>query len=330
MSHHTRTPPRLRYHNPMPRRLFITCLLTLLIPALASAQDQTLTLRPAFKEGQTRTYEEWALWTTTTDVQFPGGVNNRQEILKVNALTRWEVLRVRPNGSATCKLSVDWIELQIEASARGETDRFTVDTRKGPGDHKPIHDSLSEVVNNPLTYTFAPDGTIEKVDGVNQRKLRIDNVGLDRLKQEAIFGVASETQPGNLPATLREGSTWKQTLDGYAFENINLELPLQYQAQTITTIEDVPIAIVSVTARPKLIEPETPPLPPGATPPDFQPGPTSYDSEIFFDLDRREVAARHSSQSQSYTLRLNAPNGNITVTRTEAIQSQSLRVQTSD
>ncbi|QDU72909.1 hypothetical protein [Mucisphaera calidilacus] len=312
-------------------KYLLATILCLLAIAPAAAQD-AVDLRPKFAEGQTRLYEEWTRYTTNTHVRFPNGRESKQsETAELNAEIAWTVDKVKPSGEATCEIAVKWLEVSLTNSANGQSQTLKVDTRKGPGEHAEFHKLLKEVVDNPLVYTIKPDGTIAKVAGTDKLKLRVDMVGAERAEKEALYNIAGMTQPGELPESLKINSTWKQDLLGYAFEDNQIEIPVTYTLSDVTTIEDVPVAVISAEASPVLLPPDYGNIPPNAPKPTFKPGKTSYNSEIFIDLDRNEVTARHTAQQQAYSLSIKAPNGAVlNVDRDETVEAQTLRVMTAD
>lgn len=312
-------------------KYFITALFVLCLTLTAQAQDQTVSLRPEFVEGQTRLYEEWTRYTTDTRVVFPGGTreNHQTETATFTSEVEWTVIDTKPSGQATVKVTVNWVELEVNGTSNDQTMTMKVDTRKPSTEHKQYHELLKEVIDNPITYTFKPDGTVDKVEGTKKLKLRAEMVSPERINTEAIYGVAAMGQPGNIPETLSLNDSWKQELLGYAFEANETKIPVTYTLTEITNIEGVPVAVVNAQATPILLDPDFGEMPPNAPKPTFKPGKTSYESEIFFDLDKNEVTARNLQQSQAYTLLLTAPNNQVlTVNRSENIEGQTLRLET--
>ncbi|WP_428387826.1 hypothetical protein [Mucisphaera sp.] len=307
-------------------RCFCVGLLWLCVVSAGEAVAESVSLRPVFVEGETRVYEEWVHVVTTTDVRYPGGNNLREEEVEVELEVFWEVLRVRRDGAAEVRVTTRWLDYTMTTRVGGQSQTLEVDTRRGRGEPEALYEAIEELVENPLTYTIAADGSVEEIEGLDRLRLRIEAFGRERVDREGYNGLAGGQQPGEIPMSLAPGGRWRQSVEGYAFEGIETESTVDYELEAVRDIEGVPVAIVKASATPKLTPPDLPAGPDGQRPA-FQPEAGRYTSDLFFDMDAGLLTARNSTQETGYSLRVMSPNGAINVQRAERVQSQLLMVE---
>lgn len=308
-----------------PRRLTpllaVALLLPLVTPAARAQEGEAVDLRPAWTEGRVTRYAFDSTRTDRTVVTFNDQTREGVSSFESAGEMTWTVVEVNRNGSAEVEVVYDWLELSFTPPEDGETQ--SADSRERGGNER-LKALVDAVVGQPLTVTFAADGSLESLDGV------------DRIKSRAAFPEAvpeerdfreSFTDAICLPAAPAEAEvgddweqsfTWNHRLGEMAYDTT-------YELVGVEDMAEVPVATVRAASELDLRVDKS------DVPPDAPPINTSLESveatqDILFDLSRGEAVGRHESQRYTVVVSMNAPEMRMNQRITQQIERQMIRI----
>lgn len=284
------------------------------------AKPATIDLRPKFKEGASAKYSIWSLRKQVATLSFAGKERTAETSLETEGEVQWEVERINADGSAECTMTLLW----LKATAIGEGKTLVNDSRQGTGDTAAFHQLLQAIAKAPLTVTVAANGSIQKVEGINAIKARVDNekVVPDELdfKETAndLALISSAIAGAKVSSSWEDDAAWNHELG-------KLQYKTRYEVQGVEQIAGISVATVSGKSR-ILLDVDQSKFPPGVTP-DIKLTEGEATSQVMFDLTRREAIGRHSKQTT--VIEVNIPIRDQTMKRIEeqTIQSQALRIE---
>lgn len=285
-------------------------------------------LRPRWTEGQTTRYEFWNRIEQTAAEDFAGRSRSQTTTIEITGEITWTVDKIADDGSSTCTMLLDWM---LFSSTPEEGDATVVDSRKpAKTDTKVMHDLLSAMAAVTVTVEVAPDGHITKVDGLDKMKKLVDNEELIPSEldfQETASDLASIAYaPPGSDAGLAAGHKWKADFR-WDHEMGKMDQRWDYQLDRVEDIAGLPVAVVTGSAKFKF-DPELPDRPAGAPPVNVKLVKGEADTEILFDLSRREAVGRHTSAREEIAVTVTFPDGRKFVrTMSEAVTGQVLRIE---
>lgn len=288
----------------------------------AAAQTETYDLRPQWTVGQSARYSFWTARQQDQSVTVPTGESRRATNgYETNGELTWSVQSVRPDGGATCSMTMDWISVTL-TDPEGNT--VSMDSRKPRGDVPRFQKLLKAMVGKPITVTVKPDGTIEKVGGlepIRRAAEEPEDVPEDLDWIESATDLA--TVPG-VPAEVRVGGTWKQDFR-WTHEEGHLRHAMTYTLADVEDVAGIPLATVEGRGTLKL-DANNLELPPDAPPVRRKLTGGEVTTQILFDLQRHEAVGRNTTQEETIVTTIRFPQGQVTRSVTTSIQSQVLRL----
>ncbi|MFI4860526.1 MAG: hypothetical protein ACIAXF_07600 [Phycisphaerales bacterium JB063] len=323
-----------------PARLLSTLLLALLAlaPAAAAKAQDAPTLLPQWDAGQSARYATWSREVSRTVLTAQGESQSLTTTIETESEQTWTVESVEADGTSVCKLETHFIEATLTLDAEGNPDgpqTITLSSRNPTGDIEAYDQLVKAMVDHPLTYRVAPDGSIQSVTGGQQirdalgefAELASDD---DELMQQA---EAMATLPG-VPTGLALGGTWIDNDTNTTQVPVvpqMLELPGTITSAVTFTYEDhgeiegIPVATVSSQTRSEL-EVDTSELP-AQLPVAVQLVESTGEGETIVDLSRHEIVASHGQSRRVVRATLTGPDGQtLTSETTTTSQGQSLRI----
>ncbi|MEZ6193213.1 MAG: DUF6263 family protein [Phycisphaerales bacterium] len=306
----------------------VVAFLYLTIVPHASAQDaQTYDLRPQWEAGQTARYEIWTSRTQHSVVSLADQKRTTDMNMVSEGEVTWTVDRVKPDGSAECTMTLDW--LTLDYSANGKT--LKNDSRKGSGEIESIQALLKAMAGVPLKVSVAADGTITKVDGMKTMAGKLGADQKDLVPEELDF-IETASDLATLvaaPESIGVGKKWdtklKWTWSDQPFEGF-MHHDMSY---TLTGVEDLaglPVAMVEGKSRLKL-ELDRSALPDGMPPADVKLVKGELLTQVMFDLSRHEAVGRNSVQTTTVDFTIKMPNATISRRLEETLRGQALRIE---
>lgn len=310
-------------------------ILTLFVTAPALAQDAAPTnLRPQWTAGQTAKYDFWGKTEKAETAKILGQEKSETTTFISEGKVSWVVNEINDDGTATCTMQLTKIKFTIKA---GENEPLTFDSDNPTGD-RPAFDSLmAAMTQTPLTITVNADGTIDKVEGIDELNTAAGDEAAeaDMIPDELDFKeTASELATLiSAPASATPGQTWNATNtwnheDVFPNADTQAKWDTTFTFDSVGQIAGVPIATIK-TKSDVDIEVDLSELPEGAPDIDIQISDTSASGEILFDLSRHETVARHDTMTYTAAITVAPPRPElpaITVKIVETSQSQLLRV----
>jgi hypothetical protein len=258
--------------------------------------------------------------STTVNVQ--GRSQTIRQQFHYDGQMRWQVESVAPDGSATCRMTVDW--LALTSSVADKTSQVN-DTRKRNGDTPALHQFLKAMTGKPLRLRVSVDGQVQKVEGVAAVRADTPKEMVGAVLDEQFIEMAYDLAVvPDAPAQARPGSRWS-----FAFRSLHelgwIDEKAGFVLTGIEQIAGMPIAIITASDRLKF-QPRLPDLP--ADGPDISMRMTSATSskQILWDLTRHEAAGRNSTQSRTFQVRMTYQGQTVTRTIKESAQQQMLRI----
>ncbi|XAM01572.1 hypothetical protein OT109_09270 [Phycisphaeraceae bacterium D3-23] len=316
---------------------FLLALFALAPASIAAAQDAP-SLRPQWAAGQSARYMTWSQEISATTLTAQGESQTLTTTVVSEGEQTWTVESVEPDGTSICKLETHFIEATLTLEADSSPDgpqTITISSRNPTGDAEAYDRLIKAMVDHPLTYRVAPDGSIQSVTGGQQIRDALGELAElasddDELMQQA---EAMATLPG-IPAGLAVGGTWNDNDTNTTQVPVvpqMIELPgtiasvVTFTFQEVGEIEGVPVATVTSQTRSEL-EVDTSELP-AELPVAVQLVESTSAGETILDLTRHEIVASHGQSRRVIRATLTGPDGQtLTSETTTTSQGQSLRI----
>lgn len=310
---------------PVPGRIALMAILAVLAgvgPAAAQEEPKaTNRLRPQFVEGTRSRYEIWSLQRRTYSSEIAGKSRSASTVMQFDSQVSWEVDRVEDDGSATCTMTIDWLVLTM-TDPQGNV--LTGDSRQEQGEEPMIYQFAQAMSDKPITVEVAANGSITSVVGVEAVQQQWPDA--DPPKAIDFVEIASDlaTLP-YAPEMGQVGDDWEAQFN-WAHEEGWMKFDTNYTLKEIQDIAGIPVAIVHSSSELELEPDEQKTRPPAGPPIDIQLLAGSTDSQIMFDLQRREVVGRNSNVRSTIQKQANANGITIRQTVEVNIQDQVLRI----
>ncbi|MEM6393504.1 MAG: hypothetical protein AAF797_12075 [Planctomycetota bacterium] len=289
-----------------------------------------MSVRPGWVEGQRAVYEAWSERTRDEVIRFNNEEREVSYQVRTESRLSWRVEGVNADGSAVCVMTFEALEL--ERKGPGDTEMIAGagdGMKKGEG---PLQDMVESVVGKALEFEVEADGTVVSVDGVEAMRKAAENEALIPSDRD-FLRIASELAvlPGS-PEGLTVGASWEHEAvwEGQpVFPRMpsEVETTVETAVAAVGLMGGVPVATLEtqtgLEVRVKRDE-----LPKDAPPVKARYVNPEVTSEVYFDLDRREVVARNEQSDTRLVSELSLPNG-VTVEREVTVRerSQVLRVE---
>lgn len=313
--------------------LLLILALFVAMPALAQEAAPT-NLRPQWAVGQSAKYDFWGKTEKAETAQILGQEQSETTTFISEGQLTWVVNAIDGDGIATCTMQLSTIKFTIKA---GENEPITFDSDNPTGERPAFDKLMAAMTQTPLTVTVNADGTIGKVEGIDELTTAAGDEAneADMVPDEIDFKeTASELASLiSAPAQATPGQTWNAT-NTWNHEDVfpNAETKAKWDTtftfDSVGLIAGVPIATIK-TKSDVDIQVDLSELPEGAPDIDIQISDTTASGEILFDLSRHETVARNDSMSYTAAITVAPPRPDlpaITVKIVETNQSQLLRV----
>ncbi|MEM9020158.1 MAG: DUF6263 family protein [Planctomycetota bacterium] len=302
------------------------------IPTLA--QDEPVSLRPQWTAGQTARYEFRTQSTKEETAELAGQSETGTTVYLNEGQATWRVEEVAEDGSSVCTMSLDAMKVTI-TPPQGEA--VTVDSANPTGEIPVFDTLLAAMVQTKLTVYVNPDGSIERVEGVDAMKQAAGPDVADSVPDEIDFQETASELATLIaaPAEAGPGDTWRAQ-NTWALEDIlpgmlNIETMADFDTtftlEQLGRVQDVPVAAVRFRSVMD-VKADLSKLPDGVADVDLRVGEASARGELLFDLSRHETIARNDVQS--YTVNLTVPlrpGMNLNATIKQTTTSQVLRIE---
>lgn len=292
------------------------------------AQDaQAYDLRPRWTPGQTARYEIWTSRTQRSTVSLAGQKRTTDLNMTSDGVATWVVDKVKPDGSAECTMTLNW--LTLDYTAGGKT--LKNDSRKGSGDIEPIQALLKAMAGVPIKVSVAADGTVTKVDGTKVIAGKLGSDQKDMVPEDLDF-IETASDLASLvaaPESVGVGGKWdtdlKWTWSDAPFEGF-LHHDITYTLSGVEDLAGLPVAMVEGRSKIKL-ELDRSGLPEGMPPSDVKLVKGELQTQVMFDLSRHEAVGRNSIQTTTTDFTIKMPNATITRRLEETLRGQALRIK---
>ena len=310
-------------------------ILALLVALPATAQDDKPTnLRPKWTVGQSATYEFWGKTQKDETAQLFGQEQSETTTFISEGKVTWKVDAVNDDGTATCTMQLTKISFTIKA---GDNEPIKMESDNPSGDRPAFDNLMSAMTSTPLKVTVAADGSIAKVEGLDELEAA---AGDEAQKAEIIPDELDFKETASdlatlisAPAEATPGQTWNATNtwnheDVFPSAETTAKWDTTYTFDSVGLIAGVPIATIK-TESDVDIQVDLSELPDGAPDIDIQISDTSAKGEVLFDLSRNEAVARNETMKYTASITVASPRPElpaITVKVVETNQSQLLRV----
>ncbi len=294
----------------------------------ARAQDApAYDLRPRWSAGQTARYEIWTSRAQHSTVSLADQKRTTDMNMVSEGEVTWAVDRVKPDGSAECTMTLDW--LTLDYTAGGKT--LKNDSRKGSGEIESVHALLKAMAGVPLKVSVAADGTVTRIDGTKTMAGRLGADRKDMLPQELDF-IETASDLATLiaaPESIVVGKKWGTKLK-WAWSDSPFEGYLHHDmTYTLAGVEDLaglPVAMIEGRSKLKL-ELDRSKLPEGMPPADAKLVKGELQTQVMFDLSRHEAVGRNTIQTTTVDFTIRMPNATIARRLEETLRGQALRIE---
>lgn len=270
-------------------------------------------LRPQWTVGQTSRYEFWNQMEQTSVAKLGDRSQTTSATIEVEGEVTWTVDKVNADGSSVCTMTLDWMKY---TNTPGEGKAMTIDSRKSPSaDTKVMHELLAAMAEVGLTIEIAPDGHVTKVKGLGKMKSKTSQP--DFIPSELDFeetasdlaAIAYAPQPiAYTTAGGASGGAWKADFR-WEHDLGKMDQRWTYELARVEDIAGVPVAVVTGSGKFKLDAEEPEGRPADAPPVNMKLLEGSAESEVLFDLSRREAVGRHSTSREKVQITVSFPDG---------------------
>lgn len=271
----------------------------------------TIDLRPQWTAGQTSRYEFWNQMQQTSLAKLGDRSQTTSATIEVEGEVTWTVDKVNADGSSVCTMTLDWMKYTNTPS---EGKAITIDSRKSPSaDTKVMHELLAAMAEVGLTVEIAPDGHVTKVKGLDKMKGKTsqpDFIPSELDFEETASDLAAIAYAPQPFAHENSGGQkgWKVDFR-WEHDLGKMDQKWTYELARVEDIAGVPVAVVTGAGKFKL-DPEEPEGRPADAPPvNVKLLEGSAESEVLFDLSRREAVGRHSTSREKVQITVSFPDG---------------------
>lgn len=293
------------------------------------AETVTVDLRPTWEAGQTSRYEFWNRMTQSADVQLADQSQSQTNTIHVVGEVTWTVNKVKPDGSSSCTMTLDWMSYDMKPS---EGPSMAVDSRKpAKAETKPMHELISAMVEVPVTVEVAPDGHVTKIKGLEKMKSKTsqpDFVPSELDFEETASDLASLAYaPAPFDYTPPSGASNKWDAE-FRWEHDlgKMDQDWTYRLERVEEIEGMRVAVVSGEGKFDL-EVEDQDRPAEAPPVNVKLLEGHATTQVMFDLSRHEAVGRHTTSTEKVRITIPFPDGRkFERTLTEISVGQVLRL----
>ncbi len=303
-------------------RLVTAAVLLVPLAAYGQVDEQHIDLQPDWREGQTCRYEFWNSRRQNTTMEIAGRQREMSNTLESEGEITWRVDRVRPDGSATCSMTLDWIAITV-TDPDGE-EQYS-DSRRGSGDIESLHQLLRAMSGRTLVVEVASDGSISSISGRAQIARAVDQPEIVPEDLDFIESASDLATLSGAPAGIEPGGSWKVPFK-WNHDMGFMHYETTYTLDGIELIADIPIA--TVTGRSKLkLEYDDSDMPPGSPPVDVDLISGSQESQIIYDLSRHEAVGRNTVETQTINMSIRFPQQTFSRLIEQEMQGQVLRIE---
>ncbi len=292
----------------------------------ATAEPSAIDLRPNFVAGRNATYEYWQ----QADIQqnFTIGTQQREMTmtLETNGRMYWEVLSVRPDGSARCGLTIQWLTLRATSSDEPPVE---VDTRRAAPSHpmgKRMHETLSAFHNQRVEVDLSAQGTVTALHGMDSLQRRLEAAGGEKAPKLLDYEFLAETLAclPAAPAEARRDTSWRHELSETSALGERRE-DTTYRLVGVESIAGIPVATVHSQAEVAITFDKDD----GSL--DLRSGGGSATMQVMYDLQRNEVVGSHRVVTANVTASSSEADGPQFSSRLRVeAQTQFLRIAEED
>ncbi|MCC7204810.1 MAG: hypothetical protein IT441_06995 [Phycisphaeraceae bacterium] len=310
----------------LPRTLSLTLWLAITalsaLPAVAQPDDQPINLRPKFVAGQTARYEFWTRRDVQQTFEFDGRSNSASHQMLIEGQSTWRVDSVRPDGSAECTMTMDWIKVTLS----GQGDKKVVDSRQSQGDPAELHTVLRAMTENPVKLSVAADGTVGKVTGVDKIRRAVGPELAESIDERDFIENAYDLAliPA-APADASVGKSWSFAYDSTHEAGV-FTLDQRYELAGVEPIASIPVATVTSAAKIRF-EPKKPPHLPAGAKIDVKLQEGSAQGQTMWDLSLGLAVGRNQNRLTVIQTQVKMEGRSFSQTMRDQVQSQSLRIE---
>lgn len=297
------------------------CLLALSASATAQDLPAVVNLQPHFVANQTARYEVWTLRDQSITVDLAGKSQTIATRMEVTGEVSWTVDRVSSDGSADCLMTIEWLAARLTTPEGVQV----CDSRRASGDNEAVQRLLQSMSGAPLRMSVAADGTVGTVRGVEAIRQRAGDAVQVPEDLEFIETASDLATIPYAPAQLGVGQNFSARF-AWPHELGTLHHESSYRLASVEEVADIPLATIEGQTR-LTLQPNPGKLPPNSPPMDIRLLSGNANSQVMFDLLRREAVGRNSIQTTQVRVSMSVQNQTLTRTVDETIQSQVLRIQ---
>ncbi|QNN22883.1 hypothetical protein HED60_11595 [Planctomycetales bacterium ZRK34] len=302
------------------RPLVLTLLLTLIAPAVASAQDaDTLDLRPMWTEGQTSRYR--ITQTELTIQQITGLTDAVESTVNLEAELTWTVTKASADGGGTAVMSLDKIWMKVTDPSGNSVEE---DGRSGNEATASLRTWINAITNAPLTVSVESDGSIARVEGYRAIQSKAGEAG-DNLDERYFREVAMDLAVlvgGQADARL--GKAWTVDHDtSHRMGEIHFETT--YKPTAVESIAGIDVVMIDRNSKMRFT-PDLSDLPADAPKLNVRTVEASQSGQVLYDTSRHEIVGGHGEQTLALEISFTVGGRNITRTSREVTSSQIIRI----
>lgn len=314
--------PRTHSHDPS---IFLVAavsvgLLCVVLCDTGSGQAETINLQPRFETGRAARYSLWSQRDSRMDVNFAGRQQTFERSTVVEGEATWTVERVHTDGSARCKLVLDWLAVTMTTP---DGERIAADSRRGDGDVPGLDEAVTALTQTPLSYEVGPDAVIRRVDGLRDVQRKLKDLPPDAFTEADLMEIAYDLAiVGNAPSDARPGTRWRHELER-SHELGVFDVRMDYELAGTEWIAGQELAHLQGRGQLRFEAKNDD----GNTQVDVVLRDPTCEEQVMWDPHRGEVVGRN--ESRAYTLAMTIQVGDqqtVRQTLTETVQGQALRI----
>jgi hypothetical protein len=298
----------------------LAAVLTVSSLALAQPAAETVDLRPMWQDGQTARYDATTTRRTTTELSAGGQNRTNETKVEMTATVAWRVTKASKEGGGVGEMTVEAMRFAM-TGPDGQT--LSMDDRgKGDDRLKPLAALLKAMRGTPVTIHVSPTGQITKTSG--WKAIRTNGgQAAEKLEERDFIEMATDLAwlVGGA-ADLKPGATWTEKFN-WSHDAGDLLHDSRYRFEGVEEIAGVPVAMVTRSAKLKLVPKQRD----GGPPMTVRMTRGEQNSQMMFDLTRHEVVGQNVDRTLGVHIDITLGNRKLTTRVTEQVNSQLLRVE---
>lgn len=278
----------------------------------------TVDLRPLFIPGRTARYQVWTLRQLVRSTNTGRESQTRAEI---HGEVTWSVEKVRPDGSAICVMTINWLTIKV---LRPNRPIEVNDSRLDSGDTEVTYRLLTAMTGVPLTFEASANGDVLSISGTETIRDEVGEQGNAPKDLDFIESATDLALVATAPGAAQIHDQWSSQFT-WSHEMGRIHHDMVYTLSAVEELAGIKVATVTGEAS-LMLEVDDSSFPDEGPAPDIQLTEGQVKTRILFDLSRHEAVGRNTVEDRTIRIKLDLGGRQFLTVVQERIHSQVLRI----